>query len=88
MAEKAGCSAGAGPTGGEPGEIPEFATRAHHRATPRRVVNGSSERAHVPLPFFLNRGLANRVEPAPVNAAADRGHVYRVFPEGRRAGFV
>ena len=72
------------------GEILEFASRGHYRATPHRVVNRS--RARVSLPFFLNPGLASTVERAPVEAAADREadrtHVHRLFPGTRREGFV
>ena len=70
------------------GEIPEFASRAHYRATPHRVVNRSSKRSRVFHPFFLNPGLASAVEWAPVKAAADRGHIHRVFPGMRQEVFV
>ncbi len=74
------------------GEILEFASRGQYRATPHRVVNRSSTKARVSLPFFLNPGLESRVERAPVEAAAecktDGTHVHRVFPAARQDGFV
>ena len=74
------------------GYILEFSSRGRYRATPHRVVNRSGTRSRVSLPFFLNPGLASRVEPAPLEAAADRNadseHVHRVFQAVPQDGFV
>ena len=70
------------------GKIVEFASRGRYRAMPDRVVNRWSKRSRVFHPFFLNPGLASAVEWAPAKAAADRGHIHRVFPGMRQEGFV
>ncbi len=70
------------------GKILEFATHGRYRAMWHRVVNRWSKKSRVSHPFFLNPGLASAVEWAPVKAAADRGHIHRVFPGMEQEGFV
>jgi isopenicillin N synthase-like dioxygenase len=74
------------------GEILEFASRGHYRATPHRVVNRSADRSRVSLPFFLNPSLDTLVEPAQINAAPerepDKRHVHRVFSKSRNEPFI
>ena len=74
------------------GEILEFASRGHYRATPHRVVNRSRTQSRVSLPFFLNPSLDKRVKPAAIDLApgrqTDTDHVHRVFPTTRDEPFL
>jgi isopenicillin N synthase-like dioxygenase len=66
-----------------PGELLQLATRGRYRATPHRVLNRSTERTRVSIPFFLDPPLAAVVPVLDLPLEADdfqqAAHVHRVL---------